>query len=258
MISKDLALSDNKRPAKFALTPAGYALAERLAPSAGVEVHVRLPSSSLGSTGHGGGHPSSSSGIPARGSAPRPDRFASGGSGHGSSDNRLRHEHDEDAYFPGLGTALGASTSGPSVLRNTSIHVAAPRWRQVTPDLFGGARDARLYFGSGPTAAANNPHGEVEEDPQYLEQLRRAIELSKKEAAGANDLPYGSTGATTSSANAARTASGSTGSTILDARKAAMGLYAVKPPRPSDAPAIKNVGACFLSLSMGVLNEDVC
>lgn len=162
----------------------------------------------------------------------------------------MRQERDDDAYFPNLGTALGASTSGPSVLRNTSIHVAAPRRRQVTPDLFGAttASDVRMRSGSGTTAAAaaaNDPYGGEEEDPQYLEQLRLAIELSKREAAAADDLPSGGTGATTSSTNAARTASGS-GSAILDARKAAMGLYAVKPPRSSEAPAIKNVGACFV------------
>ncbi|GAA5880976.1 hypothetical protein JCM3774_001493 [Rhodotorula dairenensis] len=233
LTSKDLAVSDNKRPAKFALTPAGYALAERLAPSAGLDVHVRLPSSSFGS--QDGGHPSSS-GPRASESAYRPERCGTGSSGGGGGG--VRRGDEDEAYFPGLGNALGASTSGPSVLRNTSIHVAAPRRRQLTPDLFGDSQDRPLK--PVPSAAVR------EDDAQYLEQLRLAIEVSRKDAAGgASDELFGVQAAvtTTSMTSVARTASGSA---VLNARKAAMGVFAVAPPpRSNETPAFKNVDSAF-------------
>lgn len=230
--SKDLAVTDNKRPAKFALTAAGYALAERLAPSAGLEVHVRLPSSSYGS--HDGGHPSSS-GPRASGSADRPDRVGIRSSAGGRTGLQRAGDEDE-AYSPGLGNALGVSTSGPSVLRNTSVHVAAPRRRQVTPDLFGDDPD-RPRPGLVATASVD--------EAQCLKQLRLATELSKKDAVRtAPDEHFGvsTTGTMTDVAFVARSASGSA---VLNARKAAMGVLAAAPPtRSNNTPTTRNVGAC--------------
>ncbi|GEM07659.1 endonuclease [Rhodotorula toruloides] len=74
LIGKDLVVSDNKRPAKFALTPAGYALADKLAPSAGIAVHVRLPTSSAHPSSPGAIPPSSSASAPAVTSGPSADR----------------------------------------------------------------------------------------------------------------------------------------------------------------------------------------
>ncbi|GAA5982197.1 hypothetical protein JCM10908_004779 [Rhodotorula pacifica] len=242
LTSKDLTVSDNKRPAKFALTSTGYDLAERLAASAGVEVHVRLPSSSAS----GGGHPSSSGGTYASGSgsAYRPDRFGVGSSGGGGA--RRGIDNDDTAYFPGLGNALGASTSGPSVLRNTSIHVAVPQRRQVTPDLFGEVDPAPKSS----TTAAKGP--QAQEDAHYLEQLRLAIELSKKDAAAMassdaadSDGLFGVDGSRSASSTAVRANGGGGRSAALNARKAAMGVYAIAAPKANEAPAFKNVDSAF-------------
>lgn len=196
-----MAVSDNKRPAKFALTPAGYALAERLAPLAGIQVHVRLPSSSYGSAG---GLPSSSS------------RNVAAGAAAARAARPLRNA-DEHAYFPDLGAAFGASTSDPSILRNTAIHVAAPRKRQATPDLF-----AEREAPAAPAAGADD------EDADFQRQMRRALELSRQEAiassSGAEDFGTGS------------------GGLGLNGRKAAMGMYAAAPPKATEVPVLKNVG----------------
>ncbi|BGO91146.1 hypothetical protein NBRC10512_005760 [Rhodotorula toruloides] len=206
LTGKDLVVSDNKRPAKFALTPAGYALAEKLAPSADIVVHARPPTSSAG-------HPSSSGPNPPSSSGPAPGPSRPG--------------------FPGLGRSLGstsasATTSGPSVGRS-SFHASAPRQRQHTPPLF--LED--------PLPRANGA-GDGDEDPEFQAQMRAALELSRRESTAAlsserDDLFEGG----------ARNGNGSTSSRGLDGRKAASGIYAATAKQAVAAPIVKNVDTAF-------------
>ncbi|GAA6051800.1 hypothetical protein JCM3770_004979 [Rhodotorula araucariae] len=99
--TKELVITDNKRPAKYALTALGYALAEKLAPSAGIALHARVPSSSSAA------HPSSSVAGPVSGSS----------------------------AFPGRGNALRGTTNGPRPAAHvgSSIHAAPARRRASSP-----------------------------------------------------------------------------------------------------------------------------
>ncbi|BGP31606.1 Crossover junction endonuclease mus81 [Rhodotorula toruloides] len=206
LTGKDLVVSDNKRPAKFALTPAGYALAEKLAPSAGILVHARLPTSSAG-------HPSSSGPNPPSSSGPAPGPSRPG--------------------FPGLGRSLGSSstratTSGPSVGRS-SFHASAPRQRQRTPPLFLEDSPQRT-----------NGAADEDEDPEFQAQMRAALELSRRESTAAlsserDDLYEGS----------ARNGYVSTSGKGLDGRKAASGIYAATAKQAVAAPVVKNVDTAF-------------
>jgi len=106
VLTKELVIKDNKRPAQFQLSPEGYQLAERLATDAGIELHVYHPSSS-------NGHPSSS-GLGGR------QPSSSGFNGAGPSSGGI-----VSSSFGGRGQTLGG--------QNSSIHAQTFRRRSPTP-----------------------------------------------------------------------------------------------------------------------------
>lgn len=222
VLSKDLAVTDNKRPAKYALTQSGYDLAERLAPSAGLAVHARPPTSSAGSFGQ---HPSSSG-------------FGAGESTQGTGRAASRTAAGDGAYRPDFGAVFGApAAAGPSFPRHASIHAAAPRHRQATPDLFGGeSTSARAGQGAPPAAGADG-----EEDAVFEQQMRRALELSRQESIASSSPAAGDLGL-----GGVVSASASHASSGLNGRKAAKGMYAAASAEAREAPAVKNVGASFV------------
>ncbi|GAA6008525.1 Mus81p [Rhodotorula paludigena] len=213
--NKDLVESDNKRPAKFALTASGYALAEKLAPSASLPLHVRQPSSSAG-------HPSSS-GL-----------GGGGGEAHPSSSGSFGGPQHQHRPFAGRGNILGGASSGPRPASTSgAVHASAPRRRVSTPP---------LDFGLG---------DEMEDDePEFREQMRRAMELSQRESSA---LLTSEAGEASSRARAQRPPTGGSGSggggggggAALDGRKAALGGYAARAAEKGAAPAMKNVDNAF-------------
>lgn len=208
MQNKDLVESDNKRPAKFALTASGYALAEKLAPSASLALHVRQPSSSAG-------HPSSS-GL-----------GGGGGEAHPSSSGSFGGPQPPHRPFAGRGNILGGASSGPRPASTSgAVHASAPRRRVSTPP---------LDFGLG---------DEMEDDePGFREQMRRAMELSRRESSA---LLTSEAGEASGRARAQRPpadgSAGGGGGAALDGRKAALGGYAARAAEKGSAPVMKNVG----------------
>lgn len=190
MLDKGIVVTDNKRPAKYALTSTGYGLAEKLAPLAGIPLHVRLPTSSAG-------HPSSS------------------GAGPSTSTS---------SGFRGRGNVLGGTSSGPRPAAHvgTSIHAAARR--RASSPIFAFLDDAD---------AAEGGH---DEDVEFQVQMRKAMELSRRESAGLSSDPAvgGGIGGGDDREKARR---------ALNGRKAASGAYAARASERRDAPALKNVGA---------------
>lgn len=190
---KEFVITDNKRPAKYALTASGYALAEKLAPSAGIPLHVRLPTSSSAA------HPSSS--------------------GAGPSDSA-------STAFRGRGNVLGGTSTGPRPAAHfgSSIHAPAPRLRASSP-LFA--------FSDNMDDGAAHEDDDPAEDAEFRAQMRRAIEVSRRESAGlSSDPPLSGAG----DAQRERDRRG------LDGRKAASGVYAAQAREKKDAPGLKNVG----------------
>ncbi|BGP39551.1 Crossover junction endonuclease mus81 [Rhodotorula kratochvilovae] len=206
--TKELVITDNKRPAKYALTAAGYALGEKLAPSAGIALHARVPTSSSAA------HPSSSGACPLPGSS----------------------------AFPGRGNALGGSTSGPRPAAHvgSSIH-AAPARRRASSPLFA--------FSDYDDGAPSGDEGEdPAEDADFRAQMRRALELSRRESAGLSSDPAA---AAAGGAGEERERRG------LDGRRAASGVYAAQAREKRDAPGLKNVDNAFGYFYLNEADERV-
>ncbi|GAA5834650.1 hypothetical protein JCM11251_003623 [Rhodosporidiobolus azoricus] len=260
LTTKSLVQADNKRPCKYSLTPSGYALAEKLAPSASIPLHQPTPSTSSSA----GGPPSSSASL---GSG----RRIGSGAGHPSSSNGLSGRGGDTWSALGRGTVLGGPGSG--IRPPSGIHPAAPRRRERTPPLF-----------LEPEPEPDEDHafgGEGDDDPEFRQQLRQALALSRREslsvglgssspaaslggAAGRDILDPAAVARRAAGAAAlARTANGGGsrglpssggggggGGLGMDGRRAASGLYAVSAgARPAkEAPTgggIKNVDSAF-------------
>ncbi|GAA5855271.1 hypothetical protein JCM8547_009011 [Rhodosporidiobolus lusitaniae] len=170
LTTKNLAQTDNKRPAKYSLTPSGYTLAEKLAPSASIPLHVPCPSSSSQahpSSSRSQAHPSSSSAVdPAR----RPVRPAlqilggPGSSGHQA--------------YPYL---------NPKRAHSASVHASTFRRRSPTPEL------GFLQQPPSPPpeeaerldteeADGMEEDGDDGGDEEFRRQMKQALELSRRES----------------------------------------------------------------------------
>ncbi|GAA5941798.1 hypothetical protein JCM3775_000108 [Rhodotorula graminis] len=204
LLDKGIVVTDNKRPAKYALTSTGYALAEKLAPLAGIPLHVRLPTSSAG-------HPSSS------------------GAGPSTSTS---------AAFRGRGNVLGGTSTGhrPAAHVGTSIHAAARR--RASSPIFAFSDDADAAGGG------------TDDDDEFRVQMRKAMELSRRESAGlSSDPAVGGGGGGGDERERARRA--------LDGRKAASGAYAAQATARRDAPGLKNVDNAFGYFYLNEADERV-
>ncbi|GAA6043817.1 hypothetical protein JCM8097_002064 [Rhodosporidiobolus ruineniae] len=251
LTAKDLVVTDNKRPAKYALTPSGYSLAEKLAPSASIPLHK--PSFLSSSAGH----PSSSASL---GRGGHPSSSGLGGAGDGWQ-------------TAGRGNVLGSSGGGGGghfpKPPPPGIHAAPPRRRERTPPLF-------LSDGGGGGAAEEpDPEPFTDDDPpEFRAQMRQALALSRRESLSAALSSSPAVGTSSRSAGGmdpaavARRAAGSAALSRsvsasgggsggggggasgggLDGRKAASGMYAARAAQGEGAKevgGVKNVDSAF-------------
>jgi len=209
VLTKELVIKDNKRPAQFQLSPEGYQLAERLATDAGIELHVYHPSSS-------NGHPSSS-GLGGR------QPSASGFNGTGPSSGGI-----VSSSFGGRGQTLGG--------QNSSIHAQTFRRRSPTP----------MDFLDLPTEDPEEL--ELRQALKESLEMSRpgagdpVANILRQTAARAAEGRMGGSGAASSSSAAFRPA-GSTSSGI-NGRKAALGNIGASTSanQAPQGPSIANVG----------------
>ncbi|GAA5905022.1 hypothetical protein JCM6882_002420 [Rhodosporidiobolus microsporus] len=252
LTTKELVITDNKRPAKYALAPTGYALAEKLAPSASLPLHQPTPSTSSSA----GAHPSSSASL-----GRHPSSSGFGGDTWA-------------ALGRGGGNVLGGPGSG---IRRPpqGVHATAPRRREKTPPFFLDRVEPLDRDRDRDDGEENFAFGE-EDPPEFREQMRQALALSKRESLsvglGSSSPAPGAGGggralldpaavARRAAGAAALARSGSGGllsSSGMDGRRAASGLYAAnsRPAKEAAAPAgggIKNVDSAF---GYYYLNED--
>ncbi|GAA6061815.1 hypothetical protein JCM10212_001121 [Sporobolomyces blumeae] len=242
---KELVVAENKRPARYHLTDAGYALAERLIGTAGIPKHAYVPSSSSQGppSSSGLGHDPSSSGL---GRHP-----SSSGFGRQPSSGGVSWPPSSDAggsSFVGRGPTLGGN--------RPSIHASVFRPKSPTPPLF-----------------LEEP--EDREEAQFQEQLKRAMELSRRESASgaggrnaddpvariarqaAGRVYQGSDSARSAHSNVGASAGGVRGegpaprppvaaSSGLSGRRAASGLYASATSQAeAQVPTVPNVDNAF-------------
>ncbi|BGP15634.1 Crossover junction endonuclease mus81 [Rhodosporidiobolus nylandii] len=245
---KGLMIASNKRPIKYCVTAAGYTLAEKLAPSAGIAVH-KAPARSSSAA-----HPSSSG---ARG-ATHP---SSSGGGIGGDP------------FASLGRGNVVGGPGSGVRPPQGIHPAPRRRRSETPEFLRVPADDPARAA---TEEAEDPALNFEDDdPEFAAQMRQALALSRQESQSfsSSPAPARATGAALDPAAVARrVAGGATSSKAgdaalarllsssgagLDGRKAASGMYAVKAARPEKEPAAGGIGNYDAAFGYFYLTEEL-
>ncbi|GAA5993016.1 hypothetical protein JCM11641_007925 [Rhodosporidiobolus odoratus] len=287
LTGKNLVTTDNRRPAKYALTPSGYSLAEKLAPAAGVGLHKPAPPTSSSSAAHpsssgmrgagggGGGHPSSGGGGGVGDLFSGLDNLRSGGAGSGG---------------PGGGVVGGKRPRPPPMIIGgpgsgirppDGIHAATlgmgGRRREVTPDFLKipaaqAGEESQGRGGEGGGADGGHRDEEAEFQAQLRQAMRESLSLSQQamsssspssssapsRRAGARDLdPAAVARRAAGEAALARhgqsvegvdAAIGGGGvGTAMDGRKAASGMYAAAKNKHA-REVEENVG--------GVMNVD--